>query len=301
MFKVPWIFIPISIIYFIIITIIAIILFIKYILNYFKKQLVVDMKKICEKQIKEIKPITPFKNIFEFDRNNASSLLTLNLDVSIWSGCQDVLPNINNFNIVETYEGYDYAAGFNRNIAALYYSKILNIAIISFSGTMYLTEWANDFDFSQTNPNSITGDNNILVHEKDYIMYNTFRNNFLSTIKKIKNDTTTLVVTGHSLGGALATICFLDVISNNIIPVGFRTLYTFGAPRVGNIAFADIINKEKAQFRVVNTEDIITDLPLPIDGNKIYEQTITNSGTVFSLNLGDYESNHINSYIEFLK
>ena len=41
-------------------------------------------------------------------------------------------------------------------------------------------------------------------------------------------------MTGHSLGGALAVLCALDLqdIYGNI------NLYTFGCPRVGNAAFA---------------------------------------------------------------
>ena len=301
MFKVDWIFIPITIIYFIIIFIILTILTVKYFINKFNKQIQIDINKICSRNIGIIGRIIPFEDISRFDKQNAQSFLNIDLGVSIWSGCQKALPQIPSFDVIQTYKGYDYAAKLDRNIAALYYSKSLNIAIMSFSGTMYLSEWANDFDFTQTNPVDITGDNNILVHEKDYIMYNTLRNDFISSVNKIKDNNTILVVTGHSLGGVLATICFFDIISNNVITKELRTLYTFGAPRVGNVAFTNIINNEKNQFRVVNTEDIITNIPLPINGNKIYQQTNTSSNTVFSLNLGNYGLNHIDSYVDFLK
>lgn len=301
MFKLPWIFIPLSIIYVILILILLIIIIINYIINKFEKQIQVDMNKICTNSIGPIGPIIPFSNIFQFDRQNASSFLNLNFAISVWSGCQKPLPTIQSFDIVKTFEGYDYSAKKNRNIAALYYSKPLNMAIISFSGTMYLTEWANDFDFTQTNPTDISNNKDILIHKKQYIMYDTFRTDFISSLNKIKDKDTILVVTGHSLGGALATICYLDVISNNVIPKGYRTLYTFGAPRVGNIAFTNIINDEKTQFRVVNTEDIIPDIPLPIYGDKIYQQTNTTNDTIFSLNLGEYGLNHIDSYIKFLQ
>lgn len=49
-----------------------------------------------------------------------------------------------------------------------------------------------------------------------------------------------ITVTGHSLGGALAVFCALDLeqIYGNI------NLYTFGCPRVGNTAFAKYQEKK---------------------------------------------------------
>lgn len=302
MFKIPWIFIPITILYFVILLVVGIILLIKYAIKKFDKQIELDMKKLCGNSVGPIGPIIPVTSIFEFNKQNASSFLNLNLAVSIWSGCSKPLPKIETFDLINTYQGYDYAAKSNRNISALYYSTTLNTIIISFSGTMYLTEWYNDFDFSQTNPTNITKDKSILIHDKQYIMYNTFRNNFISDLNKIKNENTILVVTGHSLGGALATICYFDVISNNVIPSENRTLYAFGSPRVGNVAFANVVNKGKSQFRISNTEDVIIDLPLPIntDGN-IYQHINTSGDTIFSMNLGKYGLNHIDAYIKFLQ
>lgn len=44
-------------------------------------------------------------------------------------------------------------------------------------------------------------------------------------------------ITGHSLGGALAVLASLDI--SKAFPDSKLTVYTFGAPRVGNSAFAD--------------------------------------------------------------
>jgi hypothetical protein len=48
------------------------------------------------------------------------------------------------------------------------------------------------------------------------------------------------IITGHSLGGALATLAFTDLRANNI---PLKTTYTLGAPRVGNPAYADFNDK----------------------------------------------------------
>jgi triacylglycerol lipase len=79
-------------------------------------------------------------------------------------------------------------------------------------------------------------------------------------------------VTGHSLGGALA-VMFVSMLAEEDIDV--RGLYTFGAPRVGDKAFADIFNhkfievqchttnqdKLGISYRVVNEGDLVPHLP----------------------------------------
>ncbi|MBL4845466.1 MAG: lipase family protein [Planctomycetes bacterium] len=60
--------------------------------------------------------------------------------------------------------------------------------------------------------------------------------------------------TGHSLGGAFATLA-----ASLLAP---HALYTFGAPRVGNAAFGKSLQRT-AFYRVVNNRDAVTSLPLP--------------------------------------
>ncbi len=60
--------------------------------------------------------------------------------------------------------------------------------------------------------------------------------------------------TGHSLGGALATLT-----ASLRAP---RALYTFGSPRVGNRTFAESMEHVQA-YRVVNRQDVVPTLPLP--------------------------------------
>lgn len=66
-------------------------------------------------------------------------------------------------------------------------------------------------------------------------------------------------VTGHSLGGALATICCAEQLA--VLPVA--GIYTFGQPRVGNAAFHEFYKSRLANrlFRFVNNDDVVTRLP----------------------------------------
>ncbi|KAI5072460.1 hypothetical protein GOP47_0012566 [Adiantum capillus-veneris] len=71
-------------------------------------------------------------------------------------------------------------------------------------------------------------------------------------------------VTGHSLGGALATLAALEL-STSRLSREHRiniTMYNFGSPRVGNKRFADQYNEiVKDSWRVVNHLDIIPTVP----------------------------------------
>ncbi|EPS63658.1 hypothetical protein M569_11126, partial [Genlisea aurea] len=71
-------------------------------------------------------------------------------------------------------------------------------------------------------------------------------------------------VTGHSLGGALATLHAFELSSSQLAKQGAIsvTMYNFGSPRVGNRIFAQAYNeKVKNSWRVVNHRDIIPTVP----------------------------------------
>jgi hypothetical protein len=65
-------------------------------------------------------------------------------------------------------------------------------------------------------------------------------------------------VTGHSLGGAIATLAAADLYS--LTPD--LSLYTFGSPRVGDLAFATYFDKIVPDtWRVVHNHDIVPHVP----------------------------------------
>ena len=70
----------------------------------------------------------------------------------------------------------------------------------------------------------------------------------------IEQATGPIVYTGHSLGGAMATL------AATLRPPD--ALYTFGSPRVGDATFVDSI-AHVAHHRVVNNRDIVPTVPLP--------------------------------------
>lgn len=69
-----------------------------------------------------------------------------------------------------------------------------------------------------------------------------------------------LYVTGYSLGGALACLCAMDPTVR--MHAASISLYTFGAPRVGNPAFAEALPQRTAAcIRIVNEGDWVVTMP----------------------------------------
>ncbi len=70
----------------------------------------------------------------------------------------------------------------------------------------------------------------------------------------------TLWFTGHSLGGAMATICAGRCYLSDI-PSMPHALYTYGSPRVGCKRFVNFVELDHSRF--VNNNDIVTRVPPP--------------------------------------
>ncbi|WP_127584443.1 lipase family protein [Paenibacillus koleovorans] len=126
-------------------------------------------------------------------------------------------------------------------------------------------------------------------------IYSSARKNVLAALAKL-SDSKRLFITGHSLGGALATLCALDVASNT----KFRTpvVYTYGSPRVGNQTFADAFNKRvSVGHRIANQYDVVPHLPpvvypLPLDGTIYYYMHVRELSQL-TFQDGSMAANHI--------
>ncbi|MEO0768074.1 MAG: lipase family protein [Cyanobacteria bacterium J06649_4] len=71
-----------------------------------------------------------------------------------------------------------------------------------------------------------------------------------------------LYITGHSLGGALATMATAALSDNGITVAG---VYTYGQPRVGDRTFVNQLNTltQGKVFRFINNNDIVPHVPPP--------------------------------------
>lgn len=93
-------------------------------------------------------------------------------------------------------------------------------------------------------------------------------------------------VTGHSLAGSIATLACSRMAGLSKCP--FAT-YTFGSPRVGNLAFTSaydtVCKKNNVQnFRVVNRMDIVPELPLESEELKFVQRFASMSDALINGN-----------------
>ncbi|XP_047318419.1 phospholipase A1-II 1-like [Impatiens glandulifera] len=81
-------------------------------------------------------------------------------------------------------------------------------------------------------------------------------------LKKYKNETVRVIVTGHSLGGALTILNAVDI-AINVSPQPHVTAFPFGCPQVGGSELRDFVDKYKTNFhilRIENKPDVVPDL-----------------------------------------
>jgi len=100
------------------------------------------------------------------------------------------------------------------------------------------------------------------VHKGFYSAYKSIDPLVWGVYRKLKNACTScnrLVITGHSLGGAMATIAAVEFKRQGVA----AELYTLGSPRVGNVGFYTYFAAlGMPSTRLVNQHDIVPHLSL---------------------------------------
>jgi triacylglycerol lipase len=123
---------------------------------------------------------------------------------------------------------------------------------VTFRGAVSLEDWLSSFTFPQV-PHPMGGS----VEAGFYQIYRQCSAELIQGVLGA-GPAPNVTVTGHSLGGALATLAIRDLMAAGLTP----QMYNFASPRVGDPAFAKIFNAQApVVWRVVNTEDIVTNLP----------------------------------------
>jgi hypothetical protein len=169
-------------------------------------------------------------------------------------------------NLVYYYENTDYIDDIIKNWGINYKLMILDSLVymifynqdhlfIVFKGTTSFKEVISNIDFIQIDdsyniPGKIhRGFHNIILNNNVIESIKETLDNILSSIENVP-----IIITGHSLGAALATIFYAY-----ISPVYDTVeLITFGSPRVGDKEFSEKIKSK----RFVYGNDIITKLPI---------------------------------------
>jgi predicted lipase len=136
-----------------------------------------------------------------------------------------------------------------------------NTFILAYRGSEEtgIADWINDLKFMPADfAYGEKGNTAIKVHQGFIEAYSSVREAMFKAAKETPHKQ--IICTGHSLGGALATLCAVDIKYN--LPDKVVSAYTFGSPKVGNAEFVKFYNKHVPQtFRIVNSVDIVPSLP----------------------------------------
>ena len=156
-------------------------------------------------------------------------------------------------------------------------------------------------DHGQTYPyGNATRSSNVQMHEGFVDAYLTVRSTIHQYFKA--HPCSIVTVTGHSLGGALATLCALDL-QYNFFDSDSVQLYTFGSPRVGNADFSQSFKRRVPHcYRVINGMDVIPAVPRPWQGYR-HVDTEYRIGNRFSFRFVSkrIKDHAISRYIQALK
>ncbi|KAL5701363.1 hypothetical protein ACHQM5_026708 [Ranunculus cassubicifolius] len=141
----------------------------------------------------------------------------------------------------------------------------LNAIVVAFRGTQEhsIQNWIEDLFWKQLDLN-YPGMPDAMVHRGFYYAYHntTVRPGILHAVKRGKRlyGDIPVIVTGHSMGGAMASFCALDLAVNH--EAQNVQLMTFGQPRIGNAAFASYFNEHVPNaIRVTHEHDMVPHLP----------------------------------------
>lgn len=173
--------------------------------------------------------------------------------------------------------------------------------VVSFRGTQTDTDWISDLRYGQVPYPYVK--NAGKVHSGFLDVYKSCRDELIDILRTL-SPSKPIFITGHSLGGALATLHALDVAVN----LDDRTvaMVNFGSPRVGN---PDFVYQYKQylpySIRYVNSVDLVPFVPLrkiysPLHKTQFSYRHVP-EGIMFYSYQHSIEANHsIQTYIDFL-
>ncbi|XP_046858563.1 probable feruloyl esterase A [Xenia sp. Carnegie-2017] len=138
-----------------------------------------------------------------------------------------------------------------------------NKIVVSFQGSNDINDWYRNVKFAKED---YSGCEDCEVHIGFFQTYNAMKDQMLEKVSALSDEHSDarVLVTGHSLGGAVATFAAVD-----LVDAGHSVdLITFGSPRVGNNKFSEHVNGalNGLNLRVTNKRDFVTVIPLGFIG-----------------------------------
>ncbi|MCL6512419.1 MAG: lipase family protein [Anaerolineae bacterium] len=148
---------------------------------------------------------------------------------------------------------------YDTEVAILANSRVVLVVFRGTEGVTAIKDWITNSKHLMMDAPDDWGD--VKLHKGFYNALSQVYQSVRSEVRSRRTNNQKVFLTGHSLGGALATICAYRFQKVGGVPVA--GVYVFGAPRVGDIGFANAYNnllKDKT-FRWVKNLDFASTLP----------------------------------------
>jgi hypothetical protein len=139
------------------------------------------------------------------------------------------------------------------------YTTSQSTIYVSFRGSESIQNWLDNLDVKTV---TYPACSKCEVHEGFYKAEQSCFSSVLSEVKSLKQKfpSYSVIVTGHSLGAALATLTAYDLQQNGVSGV---RMFNFGSPRVGNDEFAAWGSSYISDFsRVTHHKDMVVHSPM---------------------------------------
>lgn len=153
-------------------------------------------------------------------------------------------------NVMKNSWGYQNVRFFDAKDTECFIAESEQHAIIAFRGTKGFGDWVGNLKVL-----GFKTENYGMVHKGFYDAFHDVRPQLMPVLPTAKP----IWLTGHSLGGALASIAAAEWIDKFDI----NGIFTYGQPRLGDDDFIEAIKGAYADkfFRFVNDDDIVTRIP----------------------------------------
>jgi len=137
--------------------------------------------------------------------------------------------------------------------------------IITFRGTQTPGDWLHNLDFIAEPYLPVPGRGT--VHQGFQLVYYAVRANLLAIVNRIGVGCTEVLVTGHSLGGALSTLAMPDMLNQPFAANASPILYNLASPRAGHDDFQNFFDAHiNVCYRIVNQWDVVPHVPPALAG-----------------------------------
>lgn len=167
-----------------------------------------------------------------------------------------------------------------------------NVLCIAFRGSSNEADWKYNFQFAQKRmefnmmPYGYQTSSGVGIHSGFRDDYKQAEESVHDIVKTFlaEYSISKLLIVGHSLGGALAHICALDMQFNYGDRLGISCV-SFGAPRVFNSAGVASYNRRVPEtIRVVNASDPVPRVPLSVQGYEHVDNEMHVNTEAYGLN-----------------